>query len=117
LCKAAGRSRGADLLALTQRDADGGSRGCIVEALWRFKSTVAVEPALRRLVHDPTVAGPALSSLQRTIGAAAMMPILDALLTDDNPRCGLPRGDSSHAYAVDSVRDGERRVRPRVRSG
>jgi hypothetical protein len=41
---------------------------------------------LRRLVHDPTVVGPALSSLQRTIGATAMAPIIDGLLADDNPK-------------------------------
>lgn len=84
LCKAADKTRGPELLGLAEREADGMSRGCIVEALWRYKSTVDVEPALRRLVSKPEVVLPALSSLQRTVGAEAMIPVLEHLLAESS---------------------------------
>jgi hypothetical protein len=55
-------------------------RGCIVESLWRFKKNVPVEATLRRLIADPDVVLPALSSLQRTVGPGAMVSILEDLL-------------------------------------
>jgi hypothetical protein len=94
LCKAADATRAADLLALAGIDDHGMARGCIVEALWRFKAVVDVEPLLRRLVGDPTVTYMAMSSLQRTIGAQAMLPLLEQLLgstTDSVVRAAADR--------------------------
>lgn len=82
LCSAGDAGRAADLLALAGIDDHGPARAWIVEALWRFKSVAEVEPLLRRLVRDPTVTAMAMSSLQRTIGAEAMVPILEELLED-----------------------------------
>lgn len=82
LCRAADASRAADLLALAGMDDHGLARGWIVDALWRFTSVADVEPLLRRLVRDPTVTLMAMSALQRTIGAEAMVPMLEELLED-----------------------------------
>jgi hypothetical protein len=86
LCRAASRERATDLIELAGTAEHGGSRGCIVEALWRFKAVADVEPLLRNLVADPDVTDMAMSSLQRTIGAEAMAPVLARLLatTDDS---------------------------------
>jgi hypothetical protein len=86
LCRAASRERATDLIELAATAEHGGSRGCIVEALWRFKAVAEVEPLLRNLVADPDVTDMAMSSLQRTIGAEAMAPVLERLLatTDDS---------------------------------
>jgi hypothetical protein len=80
LCRAADQTRGADLIELADRPDHGASRGCIVESLWRFKKNVPVEATLRRLIADPDVVLPALSSLQRTVGPGAMVSILEDLL-------------------------------------
>ena len=82
LCSASDGSRAADLLALAGMDDHGSARAWIVEALWRFKSVADVEPLLQQLVRDPAVTGMAMSSLQRTIGAEAMVPMLEELLED-----------------------------------
>ncbi len=101
LCKAADKTRGPELLELAERDAGGMSRGCIVEALWRFKSTVDVEPALRRLVSKPEVVYPALSSLQRTVGADAMTPVWSSSLPSRaNLRSRRLRRDNSSGYVA-----------------
>jgi HEAT repeat protein len=62
--------------------------------LWRFKAVADVEPLLRRLVSDATVTYMAMSSLQRTIGAEAMLPLLEQLLessTDSVVRAAADR--------------------------
>jgi hypothetical protein len=55
-----------------------------VESLWRLKATVDVEPTLRRLASQSDVVYAALSSLQRTIGAHAMIPVLEKLLAESS---------------------------------
>lgn len=80
LCKAATRTKADDLVTLAADAEFGGARGCIVEALWHFNARANIEPLLRQLVRDPTVTYMAMSSLQRTIGAEAMVPVLEQLL-------------------------------------
>jgi hypothetical protein len=86
LCWAAGKERAADLIELAAIAEHGESRGCIVEALWRFNAVADVEPLLRTLVVDPDVTTRAMSSLQRTIGARAMAPFLERLLATTHDR-------------------------------
>jgi hypothetical protein len=94
LAKAADKSKAGELVQLAANKAYGASRGCIVEALWRFKSQADVESLLRQLVREPDVALMAMTALQRTIGAQAMVPILEDLLasgTDTRVRKGAER--------------------------
>lgn len=82
LARVADRTAGPDLIHLAcQRDL-GPARQCIVESLWRFKAEHDIQPVLRRLMRDPDVASMALSSLQRTIGAEAMIEVLEGLLDE-----------------------------------
>lgn len=57
----------------------GMARQMIVYSLYRFKSSVDVESALRELVHDESVGLHAMSALQRTIGPAAALPVFQAV--------------------------------------
>ena len=80
LARAADKSRADEFIDLATTRRYGPSRGCIVEALWRFKSVTNVEESLRRLITDPDVSLMAMTALQRTIGADATKPILEDLL-------------------------------------
>jgi HEAT repeat protein len=94
LATAADKTKAGDLVELAGNKAYGTSRGCIVEALWRFKSQADVESLLRNLVHDSDVALMAMTALQRTIGAQAMVPVLQDLLdnnSDARVRIGAER--------------------------
>ena len=82
LARAADKSRADELIDLATTRRYGPSRGCIVEALWRFKSVTNAEEPLRRLIADPDVSLMAMTALQRTIGADATKPILEDLLLD-----------------------------------
>lgn len=81
----ADRSKADILIALGADTTAGRSRACIVESLWRFKSTDEVEAPLLRLVRDPDVAFMAVTALQRTCGAERSLEILrDVQATDSN---------------------------------
>lgn len=80
LARMADKSKAPEFLDLAAREEYGSSRAFIVDALWRFKATMNVEPALRALIHDPDVSLYAMTALQRTIGAAAMAEVLRDLI-------------------------------------
>lgn len=80
LARASDKSKADELIQLAITDRYGGSRGCVVEALWRFKSVADVEQPLRRLIADPDVSLMAMIALQRTIGAEATNDALEQLL-------------------------------------
>lgn len=77
LSRAADRSRADDLVALAMIGDHGMARAFIVDALWRFRGSCDVEAPLRQLIGDPSVVRMALSSLQRTVGAEAMVPVVE----------------------------------------
>ena len=79
LSRAADRSRADDLLSLAMITDHGMARAFIVDALWRFKGSCDVEGPLRQLIGDSSVVRMALTSLQRTVGAEAMVPIVERL--------------------------------------
>ena len=80
LARMADRTNAADMLAMAMDRDLGSSRAFIVGALWRFRSSIAVEPALRGLIGDESVALMAMSSLQRVIGRDQMIPALQELV-------------------------------------
>lgn len=82
LARKADKSRADDFLSLASDRDFGASRAFIVDALWRFKSVVDVEPLLRALIREPDVSVYAMSALQRTIGVERMASTLRELLDE-----------------------------------
>jgi hypothetical protein len=66
----------AALLDVAGRREYGRARQMVVHALWRFRASADVAPALVALLDDPDVALHAMSALRRTVGPAAALPHL-----------------------------------------
>lgn len=86
LARKADKSRANDFVTLASDPSYGTSRAFIVDALWRFKSVIDVEPLLRDLILDPEVSLYAMSALQRTIGPERMAATLRDLLDGELDR-------------------------------
>jgi hypothetical protein len=84
LARAADKTNADEFIQLATTESYGASRGCIVEALWRFKSVADVEVPLRCLISDPDVSLAAMTALQRTIGPAATKDVLEQLAQDNS---------------------------------
>jgi hypothetical protein len=79
LTRAADETKGELMIDLASDSRYGRSRQMIVYALWRWRATAPVEPALRVLIRDPDVSLQAISALGRVVGKAAMVPVLEDL--------------------------------------
>ena len=66
------------LLDVADNRGYGRARQMVVHALWRFRSSAAVAPALVLLLDDPDVALHAMSALRRCVGSEAALPYLRA---------------------------------------
>jgi hypothetical protein len=67
------------VLSLAAQTQYGTARQMIVDALWRFRKSALVEPALIALIRDPDVALHAMTALRRAIGRQAALPHLRAV--------------------------------------
>jgi hypothetical protein len=66
------------LLDVVRNSGYGRGRQMVVHALWRFRSSDEVAPALVGLLGDPDVALHAMGALRRTVGPEATLPHLRA---------------------------------------
>lgn len=80
LARMADKARADEFVELARQGEYRSSRAFVVDALWRFKSVVDVEPILTELIRDPDVSLYAMTALQRTIGAPAMAERLRVLI-------------------------------------
>jgi hypothetical protein len=97
------------LLDLVRDARYGSARQMIVHALWRFRKSPLVEPALVPLLADPAVALHAMSALRRSIGPAAALPYLRQVAAD-HP------GDQLGKTAASQIRRAETSLPPSQRS-
>lgn len=85
LARLADETRAETIIGLATDHRAGSARACLVEALWRFKGSHDVAPMLEDLVRDPDVTFMAVTALQRTVGPARSLDLLEDLAstTDD----------------------------------
>lgn len=81
------RGRSADLdqiLDVCLDPAYGRARQMVVYSIWRYKTDLRVQQALKQLVNDPDVSLHATSALRRTVGNAAALVVLSSV-RENNP--------------------------------